>query len=173
VVDGGVLRDSPLGFADSVGERGRNTCSSLRALRDHAPTARDESGVGASRSIFPLGLADEVNDIAPPADDGVINPGARLASAVPTITIDEAVLRTKVPRIDFIKMDIEGSELSALRGAETSIRRWCPKLAISLYHRPEDFFSIPSWIDSLGVGYRLFLDHYSIHHEETVLYAMV
>ena len=81
--------------------------------------------------------------------------------------------RNDVPRLDFIKMDIEGSELSALRGAESSIRRWQPKLAISLYHRPEDFFSIPLWIDALGVGYRLFLDHYSIHNEETVLYASV
>jgi hypothetical protein len=65
----------------------------------------------------------------------------------------------------------EGSELSALKGAETSIRRWRPKLAISLYHRPEDFFSIPLRIDSLSVGYNFFLDHYSIHNEETVLYA--
>jgi hypothetical protein len=76
-------------------------------------------------------------------------------------------------RIDFIKMDIEGSELSALQGAESALRRWRPKLAISLYHRPEDFFSIPLWLDSLGAGYEFFLDHYSIHHEETVLYARV
>jgi hypothetical protein len=31
--------------------------------------------------------------------------------------------------------------------------------------------SIPLWLDSLNCGYRFFLDHYSIHHEETVLYA--
>jgi len=104
----------------------------------------------------------------------MINPGACFAmDKVPTTTIDEMAVRNNVPRLDFIKMDIEGSELSALQGAETSIRRWQPKLAISLYHRPEDFFSIPLWIDSLGVGYRFFLDHYSIHNEETVLYASV
>jgi hypothetical protein len=60
----------------------------------------------------------------------------------------------------------------ALRGGERSIRRWKPKLAISLYHRPEDFFVIPLWLDALGLGYRFHLDHYSIHHEETVLYAV-
>jgi len=92
---------------------------------------------------------------------------------MPTTTIDEAVAKGSAPRVDFIKMDIEGSELSALLGSEATIRRWRPKLAISLYHRPEDFFSIPSWIDSLGVEYRFYLDHYSIHHEETVLFAAV
>jgi hypothetical protein len=92
---------------------------------------------------------------------------------MPTTTIDEVVVHENIPRIDFIKMDIEGSELSALRGAESTIRRCRPKLAISLYHRPEDFFSIPSWIDSLDLGYRVFLEHYSIHQEETVLFATV
>jgi hypothetical protein len=29
------------------------------------------------------------------------------------------------------------------------------------------------WLDSLGIGYRFFLEHYSIHHEETVLFARV
>ena len=54
----------------------------------------------------------------------------------------------------------------------STIRRWRPNLgAISIYHRPEDFFVIPAWIDSLGLGYRFYLDHYSIHNEETVLYA--
>jgi FkbM family methyltransferase len=123
-------------------------------------------------SIYAAGLSDATNDVAPLAEDGVINPGARVdADAMPMATIDGAAIG-KLPRIDFIKMDIEGSELAALRGAEASIRRWRPKLAISLYHRPEDFFAIPAWIDSLGLGYRFYLDHYSIHHEETVLYAI-
>jgi hypothetical protein len=77
-----------------------------------------------------------------------------------------------VSRIDFVKMDIEGSELAALQGGERAIRKWRPKLAISLYHRPEDFYTIPQWVDSLRLGYRFYLDHYSIHHEETVLYAI-
>ena len=123
-------------------------------------------------SICPYGLTDHVNDVAPLPMDDQINPGARLAeTGFPVLTIDEAVARYGMPRVDFIKMDIEGSELAALRGAESSMRRWRPKLAISLYHRPEDFFSIPIWISSLGLGYRFFLDHYSIHQEETVLYA--
>ena len=86
--------------------------------------------------------------------------------------MDHLVETSEVPRIDFIKMDIEGSELAALKGGENVLRRDRPRLAISLYHRIDDFFAIPLWIDGLGCGYRFYLEHYSIHGEETVLYAI-
>jgi FkbM family methyltransferase len=177
VVDaGGCFGDTALGFADTVGEHGHVYV--FDPLPKHCAIMREQlamnPGLAPRISVFPLGLSDHVNDVSPLADDGVIDPGARVISpAVPITTIDEVVARGNVPHVDLIKMDIEGSELSALRGAEATIRRWRPKLAISLYHRPEDFFSIPFWIESLGIGYQLFLDHYSIHHEETVLYAAV
>jgi FkbM family methyltransferase len=177
VIDaGGCFGDTALGFADAVGEAGHVYV--FDPLPKHCKIMGQQlilNPLLASRiSIFPFGLTDQVNEVAPLAEDGRIDPGARiLSSAMPTTTIDEAVAKGSAPRVDFIKMDIEGSELSALRGSEATIRRWRPKLAISLYHRPEDFFSIPSWIDSLGVEYRFYLDHYSIHHEETVLFAAV
>jgi FkbM family methyltransferase len=177
VIDaGGCFGDTALGFADAVGERGHvyvfdplpKHCSIMREAVAMNPT------LAPRVSIFSLGLSDRVNDVAPLAASATINPGARIVmDEVPTTTIDEIAARAPLARLEFIKMDIEGSELSALHGAEASIRRWRPKLAISLYHRAEDFFSIPLWIDSLGVGYRFFLDHYSIHHEETVLFASV
>ena len=74
-------------------------------------------------------------------------------------------------RVDFIKMDIEGFELPALAGAERVIDQFRPRLAISLYHRPEDIFEIPLWIGNRFPWYSLHLDHYTIHHEETVLFA--
>ena len=87
-----------------------------------------------------------------------------------TLTIDDLVEQHNLPRVDFIKMDIEGAELPALRGAKQTIQRHKPKLAISVYHLT-DFFEIPEFLDSLGCGYRCFLRHYTIHAEETVLFA--
>ncbi|MDB5923672.1 MAG: hypothetical protein JWN13_2608 [Betaproteobacteria bacterium] len=178
VVDaGGCFGDTALGFADVVGERGHVYV--FDPMPKHCAIMREAVAMNPSLapriSIFPVGLAAQGNDVAQlREDDDMINPGARIVmDKVPTTTIDEMAARNNVPRFDFIKMDIEGSELSALQGAKSSILRWQPKLAISLYHRDEDFFSIPLWIDALGVGYRLFLDHYTIHNEETVLYASV
>jgi hypothetical protein len=69
-------------------------------------------------------------------------------------------------------MDVEGCDLIALKGAERSIRRFRPTLAISLYDRSEDFFAIPLWIRDHCPGYQLHLDHYTIHQEETVLFGV-
>jgi hypothetical protein len=69
-------------------------------------------------------------------------------------------------------MDVEGFELKALKGASSTIAKFRPKLAISLYHKPEDFFEIPIYLKSYYPFYRLYLDHYTIHAEETVLYAI-
>lgn len=88
-----------------------------------------------------------------------------------TISIDDLVRDRALPRVDFIKLDLEGAELPALQGAEQSIRRFRPRLAVSLYHRKEDFIEIPRFLAGLDVGYRFHLDHFTIHDEETVLFA--
>jgi FkbM family methyltransferase len=92
-------------------------------------------------------------------------------SQVNTRSIDDFMKETGVERIDFIKMDIEGAELRALQGAEDTIRTFRPKLAISLYHNDDDFIVIPKYLDSLKLGYEFFLGHFTIHLEETVLFA--
>lgn len=92
---------------------------------------------------------------------------------VPITTLDSTVKSYNLPRVDFIKMDIEGAELEALQGAEGILRKFRPKLAISLYHRPEDFMQIPAWIHSLKLGYNFFLQHHYVNQFETVLYASV
>ena len=87
-------------------------------------------------------------------------------------TIDDLVRRENIKRVDFIKMDIEGSELDALKGAEVTLRSDRPKLAISIYHRLEHFWLVPQYINSLGLGYQFFIDHFTIHAEETMLFAV-
>lgn len=88
-----------------------------------------------------------------------------------TDTIDQLVSRAKLERLNFIKMDIEGAELEALRGAENSIRKFTPNLAISIYHKPEHFWQIQRYIDGLNLGYKFFIEHFTIHAEETMLFA--
>ena len=82
----------------------------------------------------------------------------------------DSVLKDK--KVTFIKMDIEGSELAALRGAENIIKTQKPKLAICVYHKMEDMWEIPEIILNYVPQYRLYLRHYSITNTETVLYAI-
>jgi FkbM family methyltransferase len=88
-----------------------------------------------------------------------------------TLSIDDLVKEYGIKKVDFIKMDIEGAEPFALKGAAETIRRFRPKLAIAIYHSINDFVKIPNFIDSLGLGYQLHLAHCSIHEEETILFA--
>ncbi len=90
---------------------------------------------------------------------------------VNTVSIDDLVKEKNLRRIDFIKMDIEGAELDALRGAEQTLRAFRPRLAISLYHNKNDLTEIPEYLNALGLGYDFYLDHFTIHNEETVLFA--
>lgn len=75
--------------------------------------------------------------------------------------------------VTFIKMDIEGSELKALEGAKDTIQRNKPRLAICIYHKPEDIIELPSYILELVPEYKFYIRHYRSNICETVLYAMI
>ncbi len=88
-----------------------------------------------------------------------------------TVSIDDFVAQRALERVDFIKMDIEGGELPALLGAARTIKRFRPTLAISGYHKVEDMIVLPGLIRGLEPNYKLYLEHYTIHQEETVIFA--
>jgi len=77
--------------------------------------------------------------------------------------------------VSFIKMDIEGAELNALKGAEKTILKNKPKLAICIYHSDEDMINIAEYINNLIPEYKLYVRHYSFYPiaSETVLYALM
>jgi len=76
-------------------------------------------------------------------------------------------------KVSFIKMDIEGAEMNALKGAEKVILRDKPDLAICIYHRFEDLIEIPMYVKQLLPEYKLYVRHHSDRSIETVLYATV
>ncbi len=73
----------------------------------------------------------------------------------------------------FIKMDVEGAEMASLEGAEKLIKRNTPKLAICLYHRPEDLFDIPTYLKSIVPEYKFKIRHHGAFLYDTILYASV
>ena len=73
-------------------------------------------------------------------------------------------------RFTYLKMDVEGAEMSAIEGAEQSIIRNYPRLAISAYHRFDDFWRILEKVLSYRDDYRIFLRHYTEGITETVMF---
>ena len=77
---------------------------------------------------------------------------------IPVVSLDEYL---KEKHVTFIKMDIEGSEMEALRGAEHIIRTQHPKLAISVYHCRDDVWRVPMLLLEYYPAYRLYYRVYA------------
>lgn len=72
-----------------------------------------------------------------------------------------------------LKMDVEGAERQALLGARRTIETYQPTLNIAVYHRSEDFFTLPLLVHTLCPSYRLYLRHHPyVPAWDTNLYAV-
>jgi FkbM family methyltransferase len=87
-------------------------------------------------------------------------------------TIDEFIKDQRIERINFIKMDIEGHEEAAIKGAVNTIKTNKPKLAISIYHSAHDLFELPLLIHELKDDYKLYIRHAANTTTETVLFCI-
>jgi FkbM family methyltransferase len=178
VIDGGAcLGDTAMLFSHLVGPQGH--VYAFDPVEEHLLVCLENQRTmpHANVTVLPVGIANEDVD-APPLRLGRYAPGFSTSQGgggegpLPLRRIDSLVEAGEVERIDFIKFDIEGAEMDGLRGAARSIARWRPKLAISLYHKPNDLFEIILHIAQQFPFYEMHLDHYTIHREETVLYCV-
>jgi FkbM family methyltransferase len=109
-------------------------------------------------SILPVALGEDnrmvtfMMDTENPGSSSIQSKGRIL---ILQTTIDQLVTEGKIARLDFIKMDIEGSERFALRGAKETISRFHPRLAICAYHLPDDFEVLSGIIREIEPRYRL------------------
>lgn len=88
------------------------------------------------------------------------------------ISIDTFINKNNIEKVDFIKMDIEGAELRALDGCIETCKKFSPKLAICIYHKIDDWVTIPRKILELNKNYVFYMKHNSNRLHETVLFAV-
>ncbi len=123
-------------------------------------------------NIFNCGLSDKKRTVYFSTSHSGTAGGSKVDEtgdvAVEVVDLDSVL---KDEKVTFIKMDIEGSECDALSGARNIIAAQKPKLAISVYHKAEDIYSIPKLILDLNPDYKFALRHYSLCNADTVLYA--
>jgi len=75
--------------------------------------------------------------------------------------------------VTYIKLDVEGVELQALKGAEQTIRTFKPVLGISIYHKEDDLITIPSYVKAIVPEYAFYFRVHKKLAIDTVLYAMI
>jgi FkbM family methyltransferase len=74
---------------------------------------------------------------------------------VPLTTIDALVAELGLEKVDFIKMDIEGAEQNALRGAVQTLKTFRPHMALASYHVVDDQFRIPELVQAARNDYQM------------------
>jgi len=119
--------------------------------------------------LYNLGLMDKcavMNYNSMGMGSAICGDGEKYASVT---TLDDVLPEE---RVTFIKMDIEGSELRALSGARRIIHEQTPVLAICVYHKFEDLWEIPQYINNASSQYSIYFRHHSNIDDDTICYAV-
>ena len=132
--------------------------------------------VSDSARIHPLkfGLAKKSGNVrflsTSTVDSKILCNNEEGGESLKVISLDEFFSDRQPPTM--IKMDIEGSEGDALIGASKIIAQFQPKLAISIYHHPTDFWNLPLLIKKLNPKSKLYVRHYGTELADSVCYAV-
>jgi FkbM family methyltransferase len=70
-------------------------------------------------------------------------------------SLDDFVRENNIPRVDFIKADIEGAERDMLKGARHVLKTFAPRLALCTYHLPDDPEVMARLIMEANPAYRI------------------
>ena len=136
--------------------------------------------VGRSNiTTVPLALGEREAEVRFVSQKGglshIARPGESGGIPVRVAPVDKFVEENKLPRVDLLKLDTEGYEMPILQGAVETIRRFKPKLQISVYHKQQgrdDLADVPTLISRVQPAYRYYLGHHGSWGNETILYAI-
>lgn len=110
--------------------------------------------------VYPKGVWDSETELSF-SDEDVTSAGAHVTASqrgyvtkIPVTTIDQLAAELKLPRVDFIKMDIEGAEQNALTGARGVLAQYRPRMAIAGYHKHDDSEVLPAVIRKAQPAYQ-------------------
>ena len=100
-----------------------------------------------------------------------LNSKKTTSAKVKLIKLDDFVKEHNIERLDYIRLNIEGSELEALMGAKNTLKTLKPGLCILLEHYPEELFNVILYLNSLNLGYKFYLGVHDAIRTGFTLYA--
>lgn len=77
-----------------------------------------------------------------------------------------------ISKVDILKTDVEGAEEFIVPAFEPVIKKYRPKLAISIYHRTNHLWDLPIALMQMCENYRFYLNGYDWEPFEVVLYCI-
>lgn len=122
-------------------------------------------------ALFPCGLGDRMHQLrfaSGQASSHAVAPGEG-DTVVQIVALDE-VLSGAAPTL--IKLDVEGAEREALAGMRATLMRDRPRLAVAIYHLPQDLWEIPLMVRDLMPEAQLYVRQHGFNGFDTVLYAV-
>ena len=173
VIDGGLeTAGTPIMFADLVKELGEvigfepvpdQAIACKRDVADRDNITIIEQGLSSCKGHFFIHGAGAGSFLSHDKFDGAIE--------CTTTDLDSwCIENMKKPSL--IKLDVEGSEQSVIRGSRFILDNYHPKIMISLYHRIDDYIDIPLFFINKYPEYKLCIGHHSPWWNETTLYGI-
>ncbi len=148
-----------------------------RALQKRMNRLKEEWNFAPEQiEIYPYGISDHSSYSKVEQDSSNNGLSSKISENASTegeecriVSIDEFI---KEP-FTYLKADIESYEYKMLAGAQHSIAKYHPLLAVCIYHNAADLYDIPLFIKSIVSEYKLQIRHHSDFLDETVLYAWI
>jgi FkbM family methyltransferase len=121
-------------------------------------------GVWSSRTVLQLHESNTNSGM-----NSVVTPEGGRVFQIPVTTIDQLVADLGLERVDFIKMDIEGAEREALRGAAATLSKYHPRLMLDSYHRSDDVPVFKKMLQESTLAYEYVCDRCEQHFRDVPL----
>lgn len=162
---GAYTGDSTVSFIKNYGSYKRIYCYEM--LKENVDVLSRNLSLYPNIIIRNVGVCDRSGEmfiLEHRGDDSSNRMSSEGERRIKVVSLDDDITEP----VSFIKMDIEGSELLALDGAQEHIRREKPKLAVCSYHNNSHIWEIPRKIKELNPKYKLYMRYNGLQYSPIV-----
>ena len=177
VVDGGAFDGLTSRYFASRSKTGNvyafePDIKNLKRIENTLKLVRSHSNIAEQIVVLPFALSDKDETLKFTGGNNGSSAISTEGDDIRAVSLDNFILQNGIERIDLISLDVEGAEPRALIGMKSTIKKFRPKLQVSIYHHPSHLYTLPLLIKELCVDYVYYLGHHNTYSTETDLYCV-